>query len=142
MEGEVIKAIRRVCYRLRGYRRKARKWACHIRFQDVRWQGQSFAFATAGFTNLDKYVSDALVPQVMYRVNMALKQGHKIRGIGLHTIEMLQMDQLELFFEEDDRFRNLSRAADCINNTYGIDTIDFAAAQNGVKGNTHFVKRV
>jgi DNA polymerase IV len=142
VEGEVIKAIRRVCYRLRGYRRKARKWACHIRFQDVRWQGQSFAFATAGFTNLDKYVSDALLPQVMYRVNMALKQGHKIRGIGLHTIEMLQMDQLELFFEEDDRFRNLSRAADCINNTYGIDTIDFAAAQNGVKGNTHFVKRV
>jgi DNA polymerase-4 len=142
VEGEIIKAVRRVCYRLRGYHRKSRKWACHIRYQDVTWQGDTFVFTTAGYTNLDKYVAEAVMQPAMRRVHLALKNGHKIRGIGLHTIDMLQIDQLELFFQEDERFLNISRAADCINNVYGIDTIDYAAAQNGVKGKTHFVKRV
>ena len=142
VQGELVKAVRRVCYRMRGYRRKSSKWACHIRFQDVTWQGQTFVFTTAGHTNLDKYVIEAMMPMALYRVSMALKQGHKIRGVGLHTIDMLQVDQLDLFFQEDERFLNISRAADCINNVYGIDTIDYASAQNGVKGKTHFTKRL
>lgn len=141
VRGEIMKAVRRVCYRLRGYHRKSRKWACHIRYQDSTWKGDTFVFTTSGYTNLDKYVADAIVPPAMHRVHVALRNGHSIRGIGLHTIDMLQVDQLELFFEEDDRYRRISRASDCLNNVYGIGTVDFAAAQYGVKGKTHFVKR-
>ncbi|TNE70829.1 DNA polymerase IV [bacterium] len=141
IEGELVKAVRRVCYRMRGYQRKAKKWSCHIRYQDTTWQGDTFVFTTSGYTNLDKYVRDELLPEAMHRVRVAIKNGHKIRGIGLSTVNMVQIDQLELFFQEEDRIRRLSRAADCVNNVYGVDTVDYAAARNGVKGKTHFVDR-
>ena len=141
IRGEIVKAVRKVCYRLRGYNRKSRRWGCHIRYQDVEWDGVTFAFATPGYTNLDDYVLNACLPQALRTIRQALRAGNTIRGIGLHTIDMLKIDQLELFFCEDDQMRSLYRAADCINNHYGADTVVKAAVKNSVPGKTHFVNR-
>lgn len=141
VRGEVVKAVRKVCYRMRGYKRKARRWSCHIRYQEAHWEGVSFAFTTSGFTNLDDYVLKACLPKAIKLINSAVQKGIKIRGIGLHTIEMQQTEQLEIFFTEEERMRHLYRAADCLNNCYGPDTIAKAAIHESVKGNTHFVNR-
>ncbi|MGF1671612.1 MAG: DNA polymerase IV [Balneolaceae bacterium] len=141
VRGEIVKAVRQVCYRLRGYNRKARKWACHIRYQDVNWDGVTFAFNTPGYTNLDDYVLDSCLPHALTLLNRALRNGQKIRGIGLHTIEMQQTEQLELFFLEDEQIRKLCYATDAINNHYGKQAIVRGAMQNSVPGKTHFVNR-
>jgi len=141
VKGEIVKAVRKVCYRLRGYGRKARRWGCHVRYQEAHWEGYSFVFNTPGFTNLDDYVLKACLPQAMQIVKSALKKGIKIRGVGLHTIEMQQTEQMEIFFQENEQVRHLYRAADCLNNCYGPDTVSKAAIHESVKGNTHFVNR-
>lgn len=141
VRGEIIKAVRKVCYRMRGYQRKARQWSCHIRYQQAHWEGVSFAFTTPGYTNLDDYVLDACLPGAMHIIKSALQKGIRIRGIGMHTIEMQQTEQLEIFFHEEERIQNLYRAADCLNNCYGPDTVAKAAIHESVKGNTHFVNR-
>lgn len=141
VRGEIVKAVKKVCYRMRGYDRKARKWACHIRYQEAHWEGRSFTFNTPGFTNLDDYVLEECLPTAERIVHNALKRGIKIRGIGLHTIEMQQTEQMEIFFRENDSVRHLYRAADCLNNCYGQDTVAKAAIHEGVKGKTHFLER-
>jgi len=141
VKGEIVKAVRKVCYRMRGYKRKARRWGCHIRYQEAHWEGRSFAFNTPGFTNLDDYVLGHCLPEAMQIVNSALRKGIKIRGIGLHTIEMQQTEQLEIFFREKEEMRHLYRATDCLNNCYGPETVVKAAVHESVKGNTHFVNR-
>jgi len=141
VKGEIVKAVRKVCYRMRGYRRKARRWGCHIRYQQAHWEGRTFAFTTPGFTNLDDYVLDACLSEAMRLVQSALRKGMKIRGVGLHTIEMQQTEQTELFFTEDEKVRHLYRATDCLNNCYGPDTVAKAATYEAVKGKTHFLER-
>lgn len=141
VKGEIVKAVRKVCYRMRGYQRKARRWGCHIRYQQAHWEGQSFTFTTPGFTNLDDYVLEGCLPPAMRIVNSALQKGIRIRGIGLHTIELQQTEQLEIFFQESEQVRGLYRAVDALNNCYGPDTVAKAAIHESVKGNTHFVNR-
>ena len=141
VRGELIKAIRKVCYRLRGYHRKAMQWACHIRFQEAEWEGTTFTFQTPGYTNLDDYVLQAALPPAMNLVIRALRNGRTIRGVGLHTIEMRYHDQTELFFTEEERMRGLYQATDFLNNLYGVDTVQKAAIRNSVPGKTHFVNR-
>ena len=141
VQGEIVRAVRKVCYRLRGYDRKASQWACHIRFQQAHWEGTTFAFRTPGYTNLDDYVLCAALPPAMRVVEQALAKGERIRGIGLHTIEMRHHNQVELFFREEPRMRSLFQAADCLNNLYGQDTVAKAAVQHVVPGKTHFVSR-
>jgi len=141
VRGEIVKAVRQVCYRLRGYNRKARKWACHIRYQDVSWDGVTFAFNTPGYTNLDDYVLDNCLPPALNILQRALRNGQKIRGVGLHTIEMQQIEQLELFFTEDEKMQKLYYATDAINNHYGKQAVVKGAVKNSVPGKTHFVNR-
>ena len=141
VKGEIVKAVRQVCYRLRGYDRKARQWGCHIRYQGEVRRGFSFAFSTPGFTNLDDYVLRACLPVAMQRTESAVRQGEKIRGVGLHTIEMQEIHQKEIFFTEDEGMKMLYMAADCVNNTYGRDTVLKASLKEDVPGKTHFVSR-
>jgi len=141
VRGEIVKAVRQVCYRLRGYNRKARKWACHIRYQDVSWDGITFPFNTPGYTNLDDYVLESCLPAAIRILKRALRGGQKIRGIGLHTIEMQQVEQLELFFTEDEKMQRLYYATDAINNHYGKQAVVKGAVKNAVPGKTHFVNR-
>ncbi|MEX2586339.1 MAG: DNA polymerase IV [Balneolaceae bacterium] len=141
IRGEIVKAVRNVCYRLRGYRRKARKWVCTIRYQDAKWKGASIVFTTDGYTSLDDYVLEACIPRAIQQVQHALRQGYRIRGVGLHTIDMDASGQSDLFFQENRTLRKLYRATDLINNTYGNGTVAKAATRNGVPGKTHFTER-
>ncbi len=141
IEGEINKAVTQLCYRMRGYQRKAMKYAGYIRFQDVDWKGVSFIFNTPGHTNLDDYVLDGCLKGAMPLVNRFLKEGMRLRGIGLHTIDLTIGRQTELFFREDEGLSGLYQAIDGINNRYGIDTIIRAAEQHDVEGKTHFFER-
>jgi DNA polymerase-4 len=141
VEGEITKAVSQLCYRMRGYGRKAVKYAGYIRFQDVDWKGVSFVFNTPGYTNLDDYVLEGCLSAAMPLLHRFLREGQKIRGIGLHTIELTEGNQLELFFREDEKIAGLYQAIDHINNRYGLDTIVPAARQHDVKGHTHFFDR-
>ncbi|MDI6401271.1 DNA polymerase IV [Balneolaceae bacterium ANBcel3] len=141
MHAELAKAVRQVCYRMRGYHRKARRFGCYIRYQDVEWKGTSFAFATPGYTNLDEYVMAACSPTALSLLQKAQHAGQRFRGIGLHTIEMVPGNQLDLFFTEDDRLSRLYRSVDAINNTYGKQTVLKGTYKHEVPGKTHFVSR-
>lgn len=141
VKGEVSRAVRNVCYRLRGYKRKARKWGFHLRYQDAQWQGDTVVFVTDGYTNLDDYVLRKCLPIAMNLMKGALMRGERFRGVGIHTIEMAHTDQIELFFQEDDGIRQLYTAVDLVNNVYGKNTIDRAASLCAVPGKTHFVER-
>jgi DNA polymerase-4 len=141
VEGEITKAVSQLCYRMRGYNRKAVKFAGYIRFQDADWKGISFVFNTPGYTNLDDYVQQSCVQTAMPLLYKFLREGHKIRGIGLHTIELNEGNQTELFFREDEKIAGLYQAIDHINNRFGLDTILPAAKQHDVKGHTHFFDR-
>lgn len=141
VRGEIVRAVRNVCYRLRGYNRKARKWGFHLRYQDVDWQGDTVVFITPGYTNLDDYVLRACTPLADGMLRKALGEGKRFRGVGLHTIEMAHTDQIELFFQEDQAMRQLYRAVDLVNNVYGKNTVDHAASLHGVPGKTHFLER-
>lgn len=141
IRGEVIKAVRRVCYRLRSYNRKARKWACYLRYQAADWDGVQFVFTTGGHTNLDDYVLSPCLARAEPRINEALRRGQQIRGIGLHTIQMQHHDQYELFFAESEQLRRLYASADQLNDAFGDGTVVKAAARHGVPGKTHFLNR-
>ncbi len=141
VKGEIVRGIRNVCYRLRGYGRRARKWVFNLRYQDVNWQGDSVVFSTPGYTNLDDYVMHACLPIAMNMVEAALGAGERLRGVGLHTVEMIHSNQVELFFQEKENLLNLHRATDLINNVYGQNTVERAASRFGVPGKTHFVER-
>lgn len=141
VKGEIVRAVRNVCYRLRGYNRRNRKWAFHLRYQDAQWQGDTIVFTTDGYTNLDDYVINACLPVAIEMMKKALRKGDKFRGVGLHTIEMIHSNQVELFFQEKDSIRNLYHATDLINNTFGKNTVERAASRFGVPGKTHFVER-
>lgn len=141
VRGEIIKAVRQLCYRMRGYERRARKYVCYIRFQDEAWEGVRFAFNTDGYTNLDDYVTRACLTKGMPMVQHYLDKGYTIRGIGLHTVDLDATGQLEIFFSENEQIRNLYRAQDKINNRYGLDTIMQASLKYDVPGKTHFLER-
>jgi DNA polymerase-4 len=141
VRGEITKAVWQLCYRMRGYDRKARMYSCHIRFQDVTWKGVSVTFSTEGFTNLDEYVLQACLAKAMPLVKRYLREGHTIRGVGLHTIELTETKQLELFFSEDEKLSRLHYATDKINNHYGLDTILPTSLKYDVPGKTHFLNR-
>ncbi len=141
VEGEIVKAVRQMCYRMRGYDRKARMFSIYIRFQDSTWQGINARFTTPGYTNLDEYVLEACLRESMPLVHRYLAQGYAIRGVGLHTIEMTDSRQLELFFTESGQLRHLHHAVDAINNHFGIHTVQRAGGTLHVDGKTHFLDR-
>ncbi len=141
LRGEIAKAVRQLCYRMRGYDRKAEKYGGYIRIQDTTWEGISFTFATEGLTNLDDYVLKACLEIAEPLLARFLQEGHKIRGIGLNTIEMDANNQLELFFREDEKLARMYFAMDKINTRFGLDTIMQASMKYAVEGKTHFLER-
>ena len=141
LRGEIAKAVAQLCYRMRGYNRKAQKYGGYIRFQDNTWEGIPFTFVTEGLTNLDAYVFKACLEIAEPLLLRFLQEGQKIRGIGLHTIEMDANNQLELFFREDEKLARLHFAMDKINNRFGLDTISQASTKYAVEGKTHFLER-
>lgn len=139
--GEITKAVRQLCYRMRGYGRRAKKFVGYIRFQDETWKGVSFSFITQGYTNLNDYILDACLETALPLLKRFLGEGNRIRGIGLHTVEMDESNQLDLFFHEDDKLKRRYMAIDAINNRYGLNTIVPASQRYDVPGKTHFLDR-
>ena len=102
LSGEIAKAVAQLCYRLRGNNRKGQKYGGYIRFQDNTWEEIPFTFATEELTKLDAYVLKACLEIVEPLLARFLRVGHKIRGIGLHTVEIDSNNQLEPFSREDE----------------------------------------
>jgi len=141
VKGELTKAVRQVGYRMRGYNKRARDFGGYIRFQDAAWKGVSFKFCTKGYTNLDDYILRAAWQGAEPLLKRFMAEGHTIRGVGIHTIELDQTNQMELFFREDEQVRSKYYAVDNINNRHGLDTIMTASDRYGVVGKTHFLDR-
>jgi len=141
VQGEMAKAVRQLCYRMRGYARRAERFHGYIRFQDETWTGAGFDFRAPGLTNIDAYIVEACIASGMPLVRRFLGQGHRIRGIGLSTQELEDTRQLQLFFQEDEKVRGLFYAMDRINNRFGLDAMMPGALRYAVEGKTHFLER-
>jgi len=139
--GEFAKAVKQVCYRLRGYGKKADKFFGTVRFQGPEKEGFSFSFRAPGLTNLDDYVLHSCLEKVMPLLYACKRRGKQFRSIMLGTTELHMSKQTELFFEENPKLQRMHRAMDYLNNRFGMDTIDHGISQLDVKGNTHFKER-
>lgn len=139
--GEFAKAAKQVCYRLRGYGKKADKFVGNVRFQGVEKEGFSFSFRAPGQTNLDGYVIHHCLEEVVPMLFHYKKYGRTFRAIMLSTGELNMTTQTELFFQEDPKLRRMYQAIDYLNNRFGLDTVNHGIAKFDVKGHTHFKKR-
>lgn len=139
--GEFAKAVRQVCYRLRGYRKKAKKFFGFVGFQDIDKRGFSFTFNTPGLTNLDDYVLGNCLKKVLPMLLYYRDHGEKFRNITLGTTELDITTQTELFFQENPRLKRMYQAVDYLNNRFGLNTIYHGLTQCDVKGHTHFKER-
>lgn len=139
--GEFAKATKQVCYRLRGYRKKADRFFGHVRYQGEEKDGFSFTFGAPGLTNLDGYVLRECLNKVMPMLEYTHDQGKRFRAIMLGTTELNMTTQFELFFQEDEKIQRLYQSMDYLNNRFGLDTVDHGIGKFDVKGNTHFKER-
>lgn len=141
VEGEIMKGVQQLCYRMRGYQVKADKYFCYLRVQSQEWSGEKFRFNTTGRTNLDDYIYRACMAKARSRIKRLLVNGFALRGIGIGTLELDRSKQQELFFSENEKMRRFYLAQDAINNEYGKGTIHKASTKNRVEGKTHFLER-
>ncbi|MFH5883662.1 hypothetical protein ACG2F4_05075 [Halalkalibaculum sp. DA3122] len=141
VQGEIMKGITQLGYRMRGYGLKADKYYCYLRVQDQSWSGIQFRFNTEGKTNLDDYIYFECLKKAKPYMRRLLKNGFAMRGIGIGALSFEHTDQLELFFDEDDKVRDFYLIQDAINNKYGKGTIQKASVKYGVMGKTHFLER-
>lgn len=141
IKGELMKGISRLCYRMRGYRMRARSYFCYLRIQHREHKGVSFRFNTDGYTNLDGYIHHECMKKAKPRIKNLLDGGYALRGIGIGTVKVDLTNQKELFFREDDQQRQLFLTKDAINNKFGKDSLTKASMMDAVKGKTHFLER-
>lgn len=141
IRGEAMKGISRLCYRMRGYGIRARKYFGYIRIQHHQKKGVSFRFNTSGYTNLDGYIHHECMKQAMPRVRQLLKGGEAIRGIGIGTVSVDRSKQQELFFSEDGQQRQFCLVKDAVNNKFGPKAVTKASVMDAVGGKTHFLDR-
>lgn len=141
IRGELMKGISRLCYRMRGYRLRARSYFCYLRIQHREHKGISFRFNTDGYTNLDGYIHHECMKKAQPRIKNLLKGGYSLRGVGIGTVKVDHANQQELFFREDPQKRQFHQVQDAINNKHGNGTLTKASIMDSVKGKTHFLER-
>jgi DNA polymerase-4 len=141
IRGELMKAISRLCYRMRGYHIRARSYFCYLRIQHREHKGLKFRFNTDGYTNLDGYIHHECMKKATPRITQILKAGYALRGIGIGTVNVDYSNQQELFFQEDPQKRQFHKVQDSINNRFGSGTLTKAAIMDSVGGKTHFLNR-
>ncbi len=139
--GEFAKATKQVCYRLRGYGKKADRFFAHVRYQGQEKDGFSFTFGAPGLTNLDGYVLSECLKKAVPMLEYTRDQGKRFRAIMLGTTELNMSTQFELFFQEDEKIQRLYQSIDYLNNRFGLDTVEHGIGKFDVKGNTHFKDR-
>src|SRR5699024_1939702 len=113
--GEFAKAAKQVCYRLRGYGKKADKFFGHVGFQSPDKKGFSFSFRAPGLTNLDDYVLRACLKKGLPMLFYCKEQGQKFRSVRLGTTELNKTSQMELFFQENPEIQRMHQAMDYLN---------------------------
>lgn len=141
VEGEIMKGVNQLCYRMRGYRAKSHRFFCYLRVQDQEWSGEKFRFNTPGMTNLDDYIYRACIVEARPVLRRLLRNGFAIRGIGIGTLTLEHTNQAELFFTESDKMRRFFLAQDAVNNKQGKGTVQRASMKYAVQGKTHFLER-
>lgn len=141
IRGEIMQGVQQLCYRMRGYRLRARQYFCYLRVQDSSNRGLSFRFNTLGHTNLDDYVFYECMKRARPRIRWLLDNGHTLRGIGLGTVKVDGTGQGELFFREGEQKRRFYLAQDAVNNRYGKGSVVKASVMDKVPGKTHFLDR-
>ena len=141
VRGEIMKAVARLCYRMRSYGIRARTYSGYIRIQHREKKGIPFRFNTDGYTSLDGYVHHECMRKALPYIKNLLDAGYALRGVGLGTGKCDLSNQQELFFTEDPQQRQYCLVKDAINNKYGNNSIVNASMMNGVSGKTHFLER-
>ncbi len=141
VEGEIMKGIGQLCYRMRGYGVKADQYYCYLRVQDQKWSGIKFRFNTEGKTNLDDYIFYECMRKARQNLKQLFERGFAMRGIGIGASSFEQTAQLELFFKEKQKARKFYLLQDAINNKFGKGMIQKAGVKYDVPGNTHFLER-
>lgn len=141
IRGELMKGIGRLCYRMRGYRMRARSYFCYLRIQHREHRGIKFRFSTDGYTNLDGYIHHECMRKARPRIKGLLDAGYALRGVGIGTVQVDHSNQQELFFREGSRERRFCLVQDAIHNKFGADAVTKAAAMDAVAGKTHFLNR-
>jgi DNA polymerase-4 len=138
---ELLKAVAKVAYRMRGYRAYASHYVGYLRFQDASWNGVQFRFSSGQLTNLDDLILRGMSRKAQLLTNKVLGQGHKLRGVGLTTLGLTYNKQGNLFARDTELMGHLYVAIDRLNNRFGFDTIYKASQRLDVHGQTHFVER-
>lgn len=141
IRGELMKGITRLCYRMRGYRMRARSFFCFLRIQHREHRGVNFRFTTDGYTNLDGYIHHECMQKARPRLQALLDAGYALRGIGIGTTKVDYSNQQELFFREGEQERRFYLVQDAINNKFGSNAVTKASVMDSVKGKTHFLNR-
>lgn len=141
IRGELMKGITRLCYRMRGYRLRARSYFCYLRIQHREHKGLSFRFNTDGYTNLDGYIHHECMKKAYPRIKNLLNAGYALRGVGIGTVKVDHSNQQELFFQENPQQRQFYLVQDAINNKYGNNALTKASMMDSVPGKTHFLNR-
>lgn len=135
---ELNKAIFRVAYRMRGYRRQARVFRCEIRFDEAEWKGVAFEFQTGALTHFDDVIREACYKRAIPLLDELFRQGRRVRGLGLQTVGMTPSMQLSLFYSPPEKNVKRFGAMDAVNNRFGIDILKPAGLLPSVGGLTHF----
>lgn len=138
---ELLKAVSKVAYRMRGYRAYASHFVGYLRFQDASWNGVQFRFSAGQPTNMDDLINAGMRGRARMLVTKVLTQGHKLRGVGLSTLGLTYNKQGNLFERNTELMGNLYVAVDRLNNRFGFNTIYKASHRLDVSGQTHFVER-
>jgi DNA polymerase IV len=138
--GEISIGLERMCYRLRGFKKKASDFNLLIRPQQVQSYGKTFRI---DYTYYEADLIRYYRPLFEKLYHYAEKGNIEIRGIGMSAdrLKDVQIIQYDIFRSNEDRKVNLYRAIDKIKNEGKFKAIQLAASMEFVKGRTHFVDR-
>lgn len=141
LRGEFAIAIQQLCYRMRGYGIRANSFSGMIGFDKTELPDVGFRFITDAFTNIDDYIFKACMEQVMPVFRKAAAHNLKIRNLVLGTHQIDKTNQMNIFFQDEEKYTARFRAVDEIKNRFGHRYITKANTLLRVEGNTHFLER-
>lgn len=141
IKGEFAIGIQRICYRMRAYGIRSKSFSGMFGYNKQGAGGVGFRFVTDGYTNIDDYIYSACMEKVEPAIIEACTNGIEIRNLALYPNQIDKTNQLEVFFEEDEKLKEQIKAMDEIKNRFGQKYICRANSLLRVEGNTHFLER-
>lgn len=141
IKGELAIAVQKVCYRMRAYDIRASSYSGMIGFNKQGKSGVGFRFVTAAHTNIDDYVYQACMAEILPIIEQVCRNGQEIRNIALGTHNIDKTNQLNVFFQDEEEKTARIKAMDEIKNRFGHQYITKGNTLLRVTGNTHFLGR-